>query len=74
MFHSFGQQMEQPDNCVQAGGTVVVFALVCWKRAGPGLIVDSVDLLNWPEDTKEIFFKKSDQSIKLMGMNFIGKR
>lgn len=67
MFHSVGQHMEQLDNCVQAGGTVVVYALVCWKRAGPGLIVDSGDLLNWPEDTKERNFNQINQSI---GLNF----
>lgn len=47
---SAGQHMEKPGNCVQAGDTVRV---VCWKRAGPGWLADSGDLLRWPEDTKE---------------------
>ncbi len=53
MQHCVGQHMEQQGSCVQAGGTAVVHGLLYWKKAGLGETVDSGDLLNWPEDTKE---------------------
>lgn len=40
MQHSAVQCMELPGNCVQAGDTVVVHALVCWTRACPEEIFD----------------------------------
>lgn len=45
--------MEEQGSCVQAGGTAVVFGLLYWKTAGLEQMVDSGDLPNWPEDTKE---------------------
>lgn len=51
--HCAGQHMEQQGNCVQAGGTAVVCALLCWMKAGPVQMFDSGDLRNWPKKTKE---------------------
>lgn len=51
--HWADQHMEQQGSCVQADGTAVVYALLCWKKAGPGQMLDSGDLQNWSEETKE---------------------
>lgn len=51
--HWAGQDTEQQGSCVQAGGTAEVCALLCWMKAGPGQMVDSGDLQNWPNDRKE---------------------
>lgn len=42
------QHKKQQGSCVQAGGTVAVYALLCWKKAGPGQAVDFGDLWNRP--------------------------
>jgi len=51
--HCAGQHIEQQGNRVHAERTAVVHVQLCLRRAGPGQMVDSGDLQNWPEDTEE---------------------
>lgn len=47
------QRMEQLGSCVLAVGTAVVCVLLCWKKADPGQMADSGDLLNWSKEGKK---------------------